>query len=121
LFLSFVASVFFSTKDGELDVGNFLIALAITAGITHTLAAVFLRIFPTKVDVLEPDGEVENPIPVLHATEQTPLLARASKPLSPPQTIGQLLKDVDFWLLAFSMLLLLGSVSLQQEPKSVNS
>lgn len=62
--------------------------------------------------VHKPGDEVETPVPVLHATEETPLLARPGKPSSPSQTIGQLLKDVDFWLLAFSMLLLLGSVSL---------
>ena len=110
LFLSFVASAFFSTADGELDVRRFLITLSITAGIAHVLAAAFLRVFPTKTDhVPEPDEEISDPVPVLHATEETPLIARPNNPAPPPQTIGQLLKDVDFWLLAFSMLLLLGS------------
>ncbi|KIM29113.1 hypothetical protein M408DRAFT_329119 [Serendipita vermifera MAFF 305830] len=110
LFLSFVASAFFSTNDGELDVKRFLITLSITAGIAHILAAAFLRVFPTKTDhIPEPDEEISDPVPVLHATEETPLLAQPNKPAPQSQTIGQLLKDVDFWLLAFSMLLLLGS------------
>jgi len=118
-FLSFVASAFFSTKDGELDIGRFLTVLAIGAGVAHLVAASFLRVFPTKTGAVhEPEEEIENPVPVLHATEETPLLARPGKPLLSPQPIGQLLRDADFWLLALSMLLLLGSVSSLLEPWS---
>lgn len=116
LFLSLVASTFFSSSDGELDVTHFLVVLSITAGIAHLVAAGFLRIFPPKASIpAQPDDEIDNPVPVIHATEHTPLLSAPNKPVEPAsnekQTVWQLLSDLDFWLLAGSMLLLLGSVS----------
>ncbi|KAG8803562.1 putative monocarboxylate transporter mch1 [Serendipita sp. 399] len=92
------------------------------AGIAHLLAATFLRIFPPKEmgssisrEDQDEDEEIENPVPVVHPTEHTPLLHDATPtpkpdiPIESHQTIGQLLSDADFWLLALTMLLLLGS------------
>ena len=118
LFLSLVASAFFSSKDGELDVTHFIVVLSITAGIAHLVAAVFLRIFPPKASIAaQPDDEIDNPIPVIHPTEHTPLLSSPNNAVetasqSGQQTVWQLLSDTDFWLLAGSLLLLLGSVSI---------
>jgi hypothetical protein len=115
LFLSLEASAFFSSKDGELDVTHFIVVLSITAGIAHLAAAVFLRVFPPRASITaQPDDEIDNPIPVIHPTEHTPLLNKQVDPASQSgqQTVWQLLSDADFWLLAGSMLLLLGSVSI---------
>ncbi|CAG7845890.1 SubName: Full=Related to carboxyl methyl transferase {ECO:0000313/EMBL:CCA77941.1} [Serendipita indica DSM 11827] len=114
LFLSDIASSFFSNEAKELNVTKFIIVLSITAGIAHVVAAAFLRIFPPKATIPHTaDEEIDNPVPVIHPTEHTPLLSGPNKPtdevVAPEQTIRQLLKDVDFWLLALTMLLLLGS------------
>ncbi|PVG02278.1 MFS general substrate transporter [Serendipita vermifera] len=116
LFLSFIASAFFTTPDdGKLNITAFLITLAIAAGIAHLIESVFLKAFPPKAaDTHSEDEEIDNPVPVLHSpTERTPLI-NPPKPniqtlIHPEQTIFQLLKDIDFWLLALTMLLLLGS------------
>jgi hypothetical protein len=118
LFLSLEASAFFSTKDGELDVTHFIVVLSITAGIAHLVAAVFLRVFPPRASITaQPDDEIDNPIPVIHPTEHTPLLNSPNKQVksasqSGQQTVWQLLSDLDFWLLAGSIFLVLGSVSI---------
>lgn len=118
LFLSLEASAFFSSKDGELDVTHFIVVLSITAGIAHLVAAGFLLVFPPRASITaQPDDEIDNPIPVIHPAEHTPLLNSPNKPVEPAlqsgqQTVWQLLSDTDFWLLAGSMLLLLGSVSI---------
>jgi hypothetical protein len=117
LFLSFIASAFYTSKDEKLNVPAFLVTLAIAAGIAHLIASAFLKAFPPKAtDVHSEDEEIDNPVPVLHSpTERTPLI-NPPKPGDPApvhaeQSIFQLLKDIDFWLLALTMLLLLGSVS----------
>ncbi|CAG8778090.1 14003_t:CDS:1, partial [Acaulospora colombiana] len=90
-------------------------------GVAHLIASVFLKIFPPKaMDSPREDEEIDNPVPVLHSpTERTPLInppkPNDQSPVHAEQTVFQLLKDVDFWLLALTMLLLLGSVSFSFE------
>lgn len=112
--MSYIASNFFSTDDGNLDVTHFVLYLSIAAGTAHLLGSLFLRIFPPTPISTPPDEEVvDTPVPVIHATEHTPLLTPPNKSLDPfdrEQPLGELFRDPDFWLLAISMLLVLGSV-----------
>ncbi|KAI0050909.1 MFS general substrate transporter [Auriscalpium vulgare] len=120
LFLSFVASTFFTDPVTGLNVTKFLTFLAITAGSVHFVGAFNLRL-PSTVSptALEPqettplsDNDVEGQS---GADERDPLLPhkpRAEVTVVPVEEDGSaldLLRDPQFWWLACIVMITLGS------------
>ncbi|KAG9313344.1 MFS general substrate transporter [Chiua virens] len=102
-FLSLLASRYFSSPDGEIDVANFLRFLAILCGCVHFIGGFTMHIIPpASNDESEPtpsDPEVPN--------ERTTLLP--NKIQDPKTAYSLLLSDRNFWVLAFTMFVVLGS------------
>ncbi|KAF8969984.1 major facilitator superfamily domain-containing protein [Flammula alnicola] len=111
LFYSVIATTFFmDPTTGLLNVVSFTAFLALTTGFVYIPGWLNLRRFPiNSTGGIEPNSShVEGAI----AAETTPLLASEStehpsgRPLDP--TVGELLKKVDFWLLAIFCIFTLG-------------
>lgn len=122
LFLSLIASTFFSSEEEGLDVTRFTTFMAILAGIVHIIGALNLRTPAlAKVEIVSQDESSEDeentPYP---DSERTPLIAPKNRrnvqvtviPVEHDQTVLDLLKDPHFWLLALIVLVGLGSVSM---------
>lgn len=121
LFLSFLASNFFSNPETGLDVTRFIKFHAITAGTIHLVGAFTLR--PPLVSESDstppPDDSEHTSDPNTALDERTPLIP--SKPLSDVElqvtpvsdsaSALDLLRDRNFWILFLSSLIILGSVS----------
>ena len=123
LFLSLLATTFFTSEDGELNVTGFMAFMAILAGVVHLIGAFNLRtpeIQTAKPEPTETPSEldVENEVGG-SSDERTPLIRSKSQSVAEvtvitveqEQTVYDLLKDPSFWLLAVSTLICLGSVS----------
>jgi hypothetical protein len=115
LFLSLLASRYFTDPTTGLNVTRFLMFLAIASGTTHLIGAFTLRIssrVASQSDNVASGGDEESSI-----NERQPLLP--PKPsLSSVQveradevSVLHLLRDPYFWSLASIMLVILGSVS----------
>lgn len=121
MFLSVLASSFFTDDEGQLDVTHFVGFLSILCGVVHAIGAINMR--TPEVQGLESDGiptqlDEESP----HRTrvsERTPLIKHSSPentrveviPVEHTQAISDLLRDPSFWLLAMIVMFSLGSVS----------
>ena len=126
LFLSLLASMFFTTEANGLDVTRFVSFMAILAGVVHIIGAINLRT-PTEVSVNRAEAEDsrrdEENNPAGNSDERTPLIRNKSRPsvqvsITPvehEQTVAELLKDPYFWMLGFCTLICLGSVSIHGE------
>ncbi|EGO20921.1 hypothetical protein SERLADRAFT_397857, partial [Serpula lacrymans var. lacrymans S7.9] len=118
MFLSIIASRFFSYEDSGLDVTSFLRFLAITCGCVHVFGAMTLRI-PDLADNTRLQLTVEDTEEQADVDERTALLQAPHKSIPgvevqvvPVEVNGSaldLLKDRNFWLLAFVVFVILGS------------
>jgi hypothetical protein len=123
LFLSVLASRYFTSPYTGLNVTYFLSFLALASGIIHLVGAFNLR-FPKSQHQV---ASVSESAPASLATsfdeecsvdESQPLLinevSRSDTQATPDEggTILQLFKDPHFWLLGLFTLIILGSVSL---------
>ena len=126
LFLSVMASEFFTNEETGLDVTHFVAFMAALAGIVHIIGAINLRTPNiSAIEVIESDNsqDDEESVPGRVIDEREPLI-RHPKPKNGPivqvavmpvehnQTVLDLLRDPHFWLLAVSILVCLGSVCL---------
>jgi hypothetical protein len=118
LFLSLLASTYFTDPTTGLDVTRFLMFLAIASGIVHVIGAFTLRIPTSQCGVAsQPDSVVSGRDEESSIDERQPLL-----PQKAPRSGGQavradegsvlhLFRDPYFWSLAFIILIITGSVS----------
>ena len=124
LFLSVIASSYFTLEDGSIDVTGFVTFMAILTGVVHVIGALLLRTpqiaeveATIPSEILDDEESLAGP----STDERSPLLAKNKKndvqvqvtvvPVESKQTIIDLLRDPYFWLLAFLVLVCLGSVS----------
>lgn len=138
LFLSLIASTFFTNAHSGLDVTNFLTFLAVITGLVYVLGAFILRALPpntsdplpTLSEPIVPSTSNEDPEPSDSANERAPLLPHKTTddPAEPHSkklhaqggSALALVKDPHFWLLAVFSLLILGAVSHSSLPFTVN-
>lgn len=117
LFLSLLATTFFTDGDNELDVTGFVTFMAILGGVVHLIGAFTLR--TPEIREAEPEDPRLDVETSGSSDERTPLIRNKSRsgadvsvvPVEHHQTARELLKDPCFWLLAVSTLICLGSVS----------
>jgi hypothetical protein len=122
LFLSLLASRYFTSPYTGLNVARFLSFLALASGVIHLVGA-FNLYFPTSqhqvASVLEgaPDSLATSFDEECSVDESQPLLinevsrSNVQATLDEGGTILQLFRDPHFWLLALFTLITLGSVS----------
>ncbi|KAF8201667.1 hypothetical protein BJ912DRAFT_512334 [Pholiota molesta] len=114
LFFSSIATHFFmDSTTGLLDVVSFNTFLALVTGLVSVFVSVTLRQFPPP---LIPEAESDTTTNDNIAHETTPLLnsdpeaaAIANGKPNYPKTIGELVKTVDFWLVAIYCVFILGA------------
>ncbi|KAG2157356.1 MFS general substrate transporter [Suillus clintonianus] len=119
MFISILASRFFSHPDEGLDVTRFLRFLALFCGAVHLFGAFTLHIIPLPED--PPSAVLEDPEGSVHVDEQTALLQGkrngaaevetrivAASPVKGGSAVD-LAKDHYFWALAFVLFVILGS------------
>ena len=124
LFLSLIASRFFTDPIAGLNVTQFLTFHAVAAGLVHLLGAFNLHTpsVSTRLSSMSEessssaDSDLEES---LEPTERTPFLPGKQKnvdvqviPVDEEASIADLLRDTQFWLLAVIIMFTLGSVSL---------
>ncbi|KIJ16677.1 hypothetical protein PAXINDRAFT_98498 [Paxillus involutus ATCC 200175] len=126
-FLSILASRYFSSPDNELDVTHFLQFLAILGGCEHLLGGLTLHVIPpTSEDVVTVAAPSDNP---KEPDERTALLPNKTngngqievqvdvvpdgvkEEPKAKQSALDVLKDRNFWALAFVVFVVLGTVS----------
>ncbi|KAH7923524.1 MFS general substrate transporter [Leucogyrophana mollusca] len=108
MFFSIVASRFFSDPDTGLDVTHYLQFLAVLCGIVHLVGAFNLSI-PPPIEETDGSGDVEDSAA---ADERSALLPRKPNVNADAQdddSLVDLLKDRNFWALAFITFVILGS------------
>jgi hypothetical protein len=118
LFLCLLASRYFTDSSTGLNVTHFLTFLALASGITHLVGAFTLRITKSQCNTASISDDSASCDDESSIDERRPLL-RNKAPVSSMQAIPSdegtsvmyLLRDPHFWLLAFVMLIILGSVS----------
>jgi len=122
LFLSVLASRYFTDSSTGLDVTRFLLFLAFTSGIIHLVGAFTLRVPKSQCDValISDSLSVASSDEESSIDERQPLLRNKAHessiqaiPIDDGTSILNLLRDPHFWLLAFILLIILGSVSHQ--------
>lgn len=127
-FLSVLASRYFSSPDGQLDVTHFLQFLAILSGCVHLVGGFTLHVIPSAPEEVSksiiPAGDPETP------NERTALLSNktnrndhqddqvqvdvvpiSDESLESKNSTSDLLSDRNFWALAYIVFVVLGSVS----------
>jgi hypothetical protein len=121
MFISILASRFFSHPDEGLDVTHFLQFLAIFCGAVHLFGAFTLHIIPLPEN--PPSVVLEDPEGSVHVDEQTALLRGKRSRTAEIETgvvvaspikggsVVDLAKDHYFWALVFVLFVILGSVS----------
>ncbi len=127
LFLSLLASRYFTDPNTGLNITNFMVFLAFASGIIHLIGAFTLRIPASQCEIAsESDNVVSGNHEESSTDECQPLL-----PNKTPQTdvhvvhvdqgssVLHLFRDPSFWSLAFIVLILLGSVSFRFDPQFV--
>ena len=118
LFLSLLASRYFTDSSMGLDVTHFLCFLAVASGITHLVGAFTLHISKPLCNTTSISEDATSCDEESSIDERRPLL-RNKAPLSSMRAIPSdegtsvlyLFRDPYFWLLALVMLIILGSVS----------
>lgn len=127
LFLSVIASNYFTSEDGTLEVTRFVTFMAILTGVVHVLGAINLRTPQiAQVEALDSSDIQDDEESVFEqpADERSPLIAPNKKsnvqvsvvPVESKQTVMDLLKDPYFWILAFLVMVCLGTVSPSTSP-----
>lgn len=119
MFISILASRFFSHPDEGLDVTHFLQFLAIFCGAVHLFGAFTLHIIPLPEN--PPSVVLEDPEGSVHVDEQTALLRGKRSRTAEIETdvvvaspikggsVVDLAKDHYFWALVFVLFVILGS------------
>ncbi|KAG1754510.1 MFS general substrate transporter [Suillus lakei] len=118
MFISILASKFFSHPDEGLDITRFLQFLALFCGAVHLFGAFTLHIIPLPED--PPSVVLEDPEGPVHVDEQTALLHGKRNHTAEVETgivvtpvkdssVVELAKDHYFWALAFVLFVILGS------------
>lgn len=119
MFISILASRFFSHPDEGLDVTHFLQFLALFCGAVHLFGAFTLHIIPLLED--PPSSVLEDPEESVHIDERTALLHGKHNRTAEVETgiivaspikgssVVDLVKDHYFWALAFVLFVILGS------------
>lgn len=127
LFLSILASRYFTDPSTGLNVTHFMTFLAFASGITHLIGAFTLRIPTSQSEVaLESDSIVSSNDEESSTDERQPLL-RNKIPHPDVQAVRadggssvlHLLRDPSFWSLVFMVLMILGSVSFRFDTQFV--
>jgi hypothetical protein len=114
LFLSLIASAFFTNPQSGLDVTHFLNFLSIFVGLIHLIGAFNLRLpphsnpqpTPTQIEDLEQIAEVDECSPLLPGKPPT----CSSQDKEDDSALG-LLHDRYFWILTLILVAIIGSVS----------
>ncbi|KAI9466248.1 MFS general substrate transporter [Lactarius psammicola] len=116
LFLSLLASTFFTDPSTGLDVPRFLNFLALASGIVHLIGAFNMRLCKPQYIAPSTPASVSTSDEERSIDEREPLLS--NKPhrsdsqvisIGEGRSVIELLKDSHFWLLAFVALIILGS------------
>jgi hypothetical protein len=128
LFLSLLASRYFTDPNTGLNVTNFVVFLAFASGIIHLIGAFTLRIPTSQCEIAsESTSFVSGNDEESSTDERQPLF-----PNKTPRTdvhvvhvdegssVLHLFRDPSFWSLAFIILILLGSVSFRFDPQFVH-
>lgn len=118
LFLSVLASTWFTNNAGDLEVTNFVAFMAILAGSVHIIGAINLRT-PDTTKMLRSTNNIsrrlrdscEDHEGAHAADERTPLVQISSASSEQRQSVLDLLKDPYFLLLGSLVLVALGTVS----------
>ncbi|KAF8522205.1 MFS general substrate transporter [Hysterangium stoloniferum] len=111
LILSIFASAWFTRPQGGLNVGSYTAFLAILTGVIHIIGAINLRVEPPLEDTFTDstfNAHTHNQDDSEDPPETMPLLSR---PVA-VKTYGRIwdvLRDYDFWILAATTLLAIGS------------
>lgn len=121
LFLSLLASTYFTSDEYGFNVTGFVSFMAVLAGVVHIIGAMNLRTpAPTPTDSLVGEcRDDEESVADQSPDERTPLIRSklgpgtevSVAPVEHNQTVLDLLKDPYFWLLGLTTLVCLGSVS----------
>jgi hypothetical protein len=115
LFLSLIASNFFTDRDTGLDVTSFLQFMAMFAGVVHLIGAFTLRTPPLAVEPkVSRRSDTEQS---LEQNEHTALLSEIRSPgesVTEGDSVLDLFRDTSFWVLTMVTLITLGSVSHSQ-------
>jgi len=122
LFLSLLTSKYFTDPSMGLNITRFLLFMALATGIIHLIGAFTLRIPQTECDAASiPDSaSVSSRDDESSIDEHQPLLPNKAPlsescvragPVDQGSSALRLFKDPHFWLLAFILLIILGSVS----------
>jgi len=118
LFLSVLASRYFTDSSTGLDVTRFLLFLALTSGIIHLVGAFTLRVPKSQCDValISDSLSVASSDEESSIDERQPLLRNKAHessiqaiPIDDGSSILNLFRDPHFWLLALILLIILGS------------
>ncbi|KAL5490294.1 hypothetical protein ACEPAI_5127 [Sanghuangporus weigelae] len=119
LFLSLLASTFFTSDAYGFNVTGFVSFMAVLAGVVHIIGAVNLRTpAATSTDSsVRESQEDEESVAEQDPDERTPLVRPKSGPsaevsvvlVEENQTVFDILKDPYFWLLGLTTLICLGS------------
>ncbi len=118
LFLSLLASTFFTDPSKGLDVPRFLNFLALTSGIVHLIGAFNMRSCKPQYIAPSTPASASTSDEERSIDEREPLLPNKPHrsdsqiiPIGEGRSVIELLKDSHFWLLALGALIVLGSVS----------
>jgi hypothetical protein len=116
LFLSLLASRYFTDPTAGLDVTHFMIFLAIASGITHLVGAFTLRIPTSQCGATSESESVVSGSDEESSIDERQHLLPNKTPRPDVQadegnSVLHLFRDPSFWSLAFIVLIILGSVS----------
>ncbi|THU92180.1 MFS general substrate transporter [Dendrothele bispora CBS 962.96] len=109
LFLSSLASTFFTNSDSSLDIVSFLVFMTIFAGVSHLLGAVALDVpsTPSSEDHMRssPAEDSED------VTDETTGLLQRQRCQNEPQngSVLDLLRHLSFWILCLYLIMTLGT------------
>lgn len=117
LFLSYIASTFFTDPETGLNVTRFLKYHAIIAGSVHLIGAFNLRLSsfpaddgPTSLDDPEQASEPDERSALLPGKPPNGVTVQVI-PVTEGGSAMDLLRDLNFWILFVSVAIVLGSVS----------
>lgn len=123
LFFSSIATHFFmDSMTGLLHVASFNTFLALMTGLVSIFVSITLRQLPPPVipeanfDTATGDNSAHETTPLLNPDSEAAAIVNG-KP-NYPKTIGELIKTVDFWLVAIYCLFILGAVCLYRFSSS---
>jgi hypothetical protein len=128
LFLSLLASRYFTDPTTGLNITHFMLFLAFASGITHLIGAFTLRIPTSQCGVAsESDSVVSGNDEESSTDERQSLLPnKAHRPdvqavyADEGSSVLHLFRDPSFWSLAFIVLIILGSVSFRFDTQFVH-